>query len=167
MFFFEKKNQKTFVCLDHDTSRNKSFLVLFFKKGLLASCLMLAAAAPPVTVTGAWARASLPLQDTSAAYMTLRSAAPDSLTGVTGPNGMAMLHRSTHEGGMAGMADMDSLALPAGQVVTLAPGGTHIMLMDLKHRLRAGDTLTLTLHFAHAADQSVSVPVRPVGATGP
>jgi hypothetical protein len=40
-FFFEKKNQKTFACLVNDKAmvvmrlRNKSFLVLFFKKELL------------------------------------------------------------------------------------------------------------------------------------
>ena len=34
-FFFEKKNQKTFFGAVAD-SMDKSFLVLFFKKGLLA-----------------------------------------------------------------------------------------------------------------------------------
>ena len=42
-FFFEKKKQKTFVWLSRffpelRDSEVKSFLVLFFKKGLLASC---------------------------------------------------------------------------------------------------------------------------------
>ena len=95
------------------------------------------------------------------------SAAPDALTGVASKQGMAMLHQSTNAGGMAGMEDMDSLALPAHQAVALAPGGTHIMLMDLKQALRAGDMLTLTLHFAHAPEQTITVPVRPVGASGP
>jgi hypothetical protein len=36
-FFFEKKKQKTFVHLVRDSAA-KSFLVLFFKKGRLASC---------------------------------------------------------------------------------------------------------------------------------
>ncbi len=165
MFFFEKKNQKAFVSLQPG-STDKSFLVLFFKKGLLASCLLLMAAAP-VSVRDAWARASLPHQSASAAYMILRSAAPDSLTGVSIPQGMAMLHQSTRDGGMAGMADMDSLALPARRDVALAPGGAHIMLMDLPRALRAGETLHLILHFAHAPDRDVAVPVRPVGAVGP
>ena len=166
MFFFEKKNQKTFASLQRD-STNKSFLVLFFKKGLLASCLLLAAAAPPVTVRAPWARASLPQQATSVAYMVLHSAAPDALTGVTAMQGMAMLHQSTQNGGMAGMADMENLKLPAGQDVALAPGGAHIMLMDLPRAVRAGETLRLTLHFAHAPDQNVAVPVRPSNAVGP
>jgi copper(I)-binding protein len=138
---------------------------------LILAGLLLAAApaiAAPVTVTDAWARASLPHQNTSAAYMVLSSSKADALTGVTAAEaGMAMLHQSTRSGGMAGMEDMDSLALPAGQAVTLAPGGTHIMLMDLPHPLRAGQTLHLTLHFAHAPDQGVTLPVRPIGSAGP
>jgi len=126
-----------------------------------------AVAGATVKVTGAWARASLPRQNASAAYMVLQSATPDALTGVSSPLGMAMLHQSTHSGSMEGMADMDSLPLPAGQAVALAPGGTHIMLMDLPHALRAGDTLHLTLHFAHAPDQAVAVPVWPARASGP
>lgn len=140
-------------------------------RGLVLAGLLLGAgpafAGPPVKVNGAWARASLPGQNASVAYMVLQSGAPDALTGVSSPAGMAMLHQSTHSGGMAGMTDMDSLPLPAGQPVALAPGGAHIMLMDLPHALRPGDTLHLTLHFAHAADQAVAVPVRPAGASGP
>ena len=144
-------------------------MVLFFKKGLLLFTLVpgIASAAPPVSVTAAWARASLPHQDTSAAYMVLQSATADTLTSVTMDQGMAMLHQSTRKGGMAGMEDVDGLALPAARAVALAPGGTHVMLMDLKQPLRPGDTLRLTLHFAHAAPLTVAAPVRPVGATGP
>jgi hypothetical protein len=44
-FFFEKKNQKTFVNLDHacETARrqiHESFLLLFFKKEVLTSFLL-------------------------------------------------------------------------------------------------------------------------------
>ena len=136
-------------------------------KLLLAALLLAASTAQAVTVTGAWARACLPGQNSSAAYMVLRSAASDALTGVALSQGTAMLHQSTHMGDMMGMADVETLPLPAGQAVPLAPGGTHIMLMDLKQKLRPGDTVKLTLHFAHAPDQDVAVKVRPVGASGP
>jgi len=41
MFFFEKKNQKTFASLEtcvetHVAKKHKSFLLLFFKKEVLA-----------------------------------------------------------------------------------------------------------------------------------
>jgi copper(I)-binding protein len=127
-----------------------------------------AAHAAPVEVSGAWARATLPHQNEGVAYLTLRSAGGDTLTGVDSPQaGMAMLHQTTQAGGMSSMSDVDSVALPPGQAVALAPGGTHIMLMDLKQPLKPGDTLHLTLSFAHGGKQDVAVPVRPVGASGP
>jgi copper(I)-binding protein len=127
-----------------------------------------ALAAAPVSVTGAWTRATLPHQSEGAAYLTLQSQSGDTLTDISSPEaGMVMLHQSTQKGGMAGMEDMDSLALPAGKTVTLAPGGTHLMLMDLKRSLKPGDTLHLSLHFAKGGSQDVAVPVLPVRATGP
>jgi copper(I)-binding protein len=127
-----------------------------------------ALAAGPVSVTGAWTRATLPHQNVGAAYLTLQSASGDTLTDASSPEaGMVMLHQSTQTGGMAGMEDMDSLKLPAGKPVTLAPGGMHLMLMDLKRSLKPGDTLHLSLHFAKGGSEDVAVPVLPVRATGP
>jgi periplasmic copper chaperone A len=135
---------------------------------LAVAALALAAPPPPqVVVTGAWARATLPHQDTGVVYMILRSATPNLLAGVSSQEaGMAMLHKDTQEGGMEGMADMDSVTLPANQPVVFAPHGMHIMLMDLKHKLKPGDTVHLHLQLAHGT-QDIDVPVRPVGATGP
>jgi hypothetical protein len=127
-----------------------------------------AAPATPVSITGAWARASLPHQENTAAYMTLRSTAGDTLTGVDSADaGMVMLHQTTSKGGMSDMSDMESLALPAGKSVALAPGGMHLMVMDVKHPLAAGDILRLVLHFTHAGDVTATVPVLAATATGP
>jgi periplasmic copper chaperone A len=64
----------------------------------------------------------------------------------------------------------DGLPLPAGQPVELKPGGYHVMLMDLKRSLKAGDTVAVSLVF-EAPDRSreirvLAVPVRALGATG-
>jgi len=127
-----------------------------------------AAAAAPVSITGAWARASLPHQENTAAYMTLLSAGGDTLTGVDSADaGMVMLHQTTSKGGMSDMSDMESLALPAGKAVALAPGGMHLMVMDVKHPLAAGEKLQLVLHFTHAGDVTATVPVLAATATGP
>ena len=144
------------------------------RHAVLTAILLVAAAAAahagiqvPVAVTGAWTRATLPHQDTAAVYMTLESQAGDELDGVSSPEAdMAMLHVSSTHGGMDSMDDLDRLALPANQAVPLAPRGMHIMLMGLKHPLKAGDILHLRLHLGHGI-QDVSVPVRSVGATGP
>jgi len=123
---------------------------------------------PPVSVSGAWARATAPGQTDGVAYMTLESKAADRLTGAASPDAdMAMLHSTTQQGDMSGMQDMDGLDMPAGQKVTLAPHGMHLMLMGLKHPLVAGEKLDLELDFAKAGKLHVTVPVQPLGASGP
>ena len=127
-----------------------------------------AAAAPPVLISNSWARASLPHQTSTAAYLTLQSAGGDLLTGIDSTDAdMVMLHQTTTMGGMSSMSDMDSLALPAGKPVSLAPGGTHLMIMDMKHPIAAGGTLHLILHFSHAGAVKCDVPVLAANATGP
>ena len=39
----------------------------------------------------------------------------------------------------------NGLELPAGKTVELKPGGYHVMLMDLKRSLKAGDVVPVTL----------------------
>ena len=80
----------------------------------------------------------------------------------------AELHQTTNENGVMHMLPLpDGLALPAGQGVTLAPGGLHVMLMGLRHPLKQGETLALTLTFEHAAPVTVQVPVQAAGASSP
>jgi copper(I)-binding protein len=121
-----------------------------------------------VTASNAWVRAPAPGQDSAAGYVALTSPTADALTGVDATGfGMAMLHVSKTQNGISSMADLDSIRLPAGQTVTLKPGGFHIMLMDFKAPPKVGSTVRLTFHFMHAKDVSVAAPVKPVTARGP
>lgn len=134
----------------------------------MLAALTLAAAPAPVQVTGAWVRATAPHQDEAAAYMTLTSRDADRLTGIASAQaGMAMLHTTDHEAGVMRMREADGIDLPAGQAVALAPGGTHVMLGDLQGPLKAGQTVVLSLRFAHAAPMEVRAAVLPIGARGP
>jgi hypothetical protein len=54
------------------------------------------------------------------------------------------------------------LDLPAGKAVALKPGGFHVMLMDLKQALKAGDTVPLTLVVEGAASQRETIEVKAV-----
>jgi len=127
-----------------------------------------AADAAPIEVSGAWARATAPGQTDGVVYMVLNSAAADRLTSAASPDAeMAMLHGTTQKDGMSGMQDIESLALPAHKKVVLAPHGTHLMLMGLRHPLMAGATLEIDLVFAKAGKVHVTVPVQPLGASGP
>jgi copper(I)-binding protein len=112
-----------------------------------------------------WARASAGAATTGAAYVTLKGGAqPDALVGVSTPiAASADVHESLTENGVSKMRAIPSLPVPAGQVVTLAPGGYHIMLVGLKHPLTAGQTFPLTLTFSHAAPVTVEVNVQAMG----
>ena len=122
----------------------------------------------PVQVTGAWARATAPGQNSGAVYLTITAAAADRLLSAASPDAhAAMLHQTTHMGAMSGMADMASAPIPAGGTLAFTPGGAHIMLMGLPHALRAGSRIGLDLTFAHAGTVHVSVPVQPITAAGP
>ena len=61
------------------------------------------------------------------------------------------------------MRAADTLALPAGRAVRLAPGGYHFMLMDLQAPFRNGSRIPMTLRFKDARGKLtkllVTVPV--------
>ncbi len=121
--------------------------------------------APPVEVTGAWARAMLSGQQASAAYMRLTAKTTTRLVDISSPlAGVAEVHDMKMEGDVMKMRLIENLELPAGKTVELKKGGTHLMLMDLKKPLAAGSHLPLTLHFKDAkgvaSRMDITVPVR-------
>jgi copper(I)-binding protein len=74
--------------------------------------------------------------------------------------GMAMLHESSIDSnGVASMQAVEAIDLPAGQTVTLEPGGYHLMFMNLKQDLKVGDQVTIVLQFENAGTIDLSVPV--------
>jgi len=119
-----------------------------------------------VMVHEAWARASAGGATTGAAYVMLMGGdKPDTLVSVSTPvAAMAQVHETTSDHGVMKMRPVADLPIPAGGMVTFAPGGYHVMLMGLKKPLVAGQTFPLTLTFAHAAPVTVDVKVRALGA---
>lgn len=140
----------------------KSLKTLFAAPLLLAAGAALAQA---VKVDDAWARASVPGQQATGAFMTLTAPAGARLVGVSSPvAGVAEMHEMAMQGDVMKMRAIPALELPAGKPVQLKPGGYHLMLMDLKAPLAAGSTvpLTLLLRDAQGAElrQPLQVPVR-------
>jgi copper(I)-binding protein len=135
---------------------------------VFAAALMIAASAAAqegaVEVTDAWARATPGKAENGAVYLTLASSAPDRLTGLATPiAAKAELHMMTMEGSVMKMRPLAGIDLPAGQKVTLKPGGAHIMLVGLKQPLRPGQSFPLTLYFAKAGASEVTVTVAKAG----
>jgi len=113
-----------------------------------------------VEVSGAWARATMPGQKVAGVYMQLRSDVQARLVGVkTDAAKTAEVHQMSHEGGVMRMRRLESLDLPAGKTVTLAPGGYHLMLLDILRPLKAGERVSVTLVLDEAGKR-VELPVQ-------
>lgn len=132
-----------------------------------------------VEISGAWARMSPSMVTAGAAYMTIEVTSEDRLLGVmvdSSVAGTAQVHEtvmaSTGTSDMNGsamsapmngemtMREVDHIDLKAGTPLELAPGGFHIMLMDLAAPLEVGATFEITLRFAEAGEVVVPVEVR-------
>jgi copper(I)-binding protein len=128
----------------------------------LAACQPAAPAGPPtVTVTDAVCRPTPNGRNVTGCYLTLTASGDDRLISVATPAAAsAEIHEMSTEGGIMKMGEMTGgLPLPAGEAVSLAPGGNHVMLMGLTTPLSAGDTVSLTLTFEHAAAYGVRATV--------
>ncbi|MGE5731456.1 MAG: copper chaperone PCu(A)C [Gemmatimonas sp.] len=129
---------------------------------LLLLAPALALAAPPLTITAAWARATPPGVTTAAAYLTvINDGAADRLLGASSPAArQLLLHAEVEEHGMQHMRPLDGVEVPARGRIELAPGHMHLMLVDIAAPLTPGATIAVTLHFEKAGDLTIDVPVR-------
>lgn len=113
----------------------------------LLFCLS-AAAHAQMSVENVWVRSTVPAQTGTGGFMQLKAEKDARLVGVKSPvAGVAEIHEMKMEGDMMRMARIDALALPAGKLVELKPGSYHLMLMELKQPLAAGQKVPLELLF--------------------
>jgi len=125
-------------------------------KHLIAAALTTACAvsafAQNVTVTDAWARATVQGQKATGAFMKITAKDNARLVGVSSPvAGVAEVHEMKMDKDIMRMAALpNGLELPAGKAVELKPGGYHVMLMDLKAPLVKDTTVPVTLTFQDA-----------------
>jgi copper(I)-binding protein len=119
-------------------------------------------------VENAWARATPGRSETGVAYVTIQSPTADRLVTMSTPVAKkAELHTMEMSGMIMKMRPIGGIDIPAGQPVTLSPGGMHIMLIGLKEPLKAGQSFPLTLSFEKAGKRTVNIAIAKVGAAGP
>ena len=119
-----------------------------------------AAAADAVRVSNAWAPATVAGQSVAGVYMDLTASADATLVGAASAlAARAELHTMSMEGSVMKMRALDKLELPANRVVNLKPGGNHVMLLDLKRALKAGERVPLTLTVRDAKGASATLQV--------
>ncbi len=122
-----------------------------------------------VDVKDAWVRATVAQQKSTGAFMQLNAKADTRLVEVSSPiAGVVELHEMAMDKDVMRMRPVKAgLALPAGQAVELKPGGYHVMLMDLKGPVKAGDVVPVTLVFEGKDGQrstlDVKATARPLG----
>src|SRR4051812_29512977 len=118
-----------------------------------------------IVVADAWARPSATPATPSAAYFVVTDHGPaDRLVSVSTPvSGNAQIHETLQENGVMKMRSVQRLPLEPGKPVAFAPGSYHVMLMELKQPLQAGDSFPLTLTFEKAAPVTVQVKVMAKG----
>ena len=143
----------------------------FFKfphAALILSLLLTAPAyAQEITIKDAWIRGTVQGQGATGAFMEITGKSNARLVGVTSPlTKNVEVHNMKMENGVMRMFPVDSVDLPAGKPVKLAPGGYHVMLMGLQKPLNAGDTVPLQLTFELAGKKretiDLSVAVRDI-----
>jgi copper(I)-binding protein len=99
-----------------------------------------------VSVKEPWVRATVAQQKATGAFMQLVSAAGGRLVSASSPvAGVVEIHEMAMDGNVMKMRAIAGLDLPAGKAVALKPGGYHVMLMDLKQGLQAGQSVPITL----------------------
>ena len=137
----------------------KYFLVLWAGILLLAACQP---GASQIVVQDAWARPA-GAGENGAVFLRITNAWPDddALLTASSPVAAAVeIHRSSIQDGVMSMTPQERVELPSGQEVVFAPGGLHIMLIDLQQDLKVGDTFAVTLRFENLPPQTVTVTVR-------
>jgi periplasmic copper chaperone A len=144
-----------------------------------------AAAEPVIEVSDAWCRTSPAQVNAGACYMEISNTGggEDALTAASVDATVAAsteLHETVASGaddmgteeptttmadggmgtGMMEMRQVPRITIPSGAIVSLEPGGYHVMLLELAEPLTEGTTVTITLTFETAESKTVEAQVR-------
>lgn len=115
-------------------------------------------------IADAYVRSSGSAAQAAAAFMTVQNTgnAADRLIAASAAAiaGTVELHTVVKDGDVMRMRAVPAIDVPAGQTVTLRPGGFHVMLMGLRRPLAPGESIELNLEFEKAGRRTISVPVR-------
>ena len=97
-----------------------------------------------IKIENAYVRATAPGQPAAGAFMKIENGgtAADQLVSASSPAaGEVQLHQMSMEGNVMKMGQVKDIVVPANGSVDLKPGGYHIMLMNIKAPLKAGETV--------------------------
>ncbi len=113
-----------------------------------------------------YARATVAGQKAAGGFMKIENKeAADQLIAASSPvAGEMQLHTMAMDGNVMKMREVKAIDVPANGSVDLKPGGLHLMFMDIKTPLKAGEAVPVKLKFQKAGEVEIKVPVREMGA---
>jgi periplasmic copper chaperone A len=144
----------------------RAFLLLIALPLALAACHK---GAENVEVSRAWVRLSAVPGGPSGGYFTITGGGTDdTLTAVRSVMVERVeLHESMTHGGMATMAPLASVPVPADATVAFAPGAKHAMLFGVNAAVTPGTAIPLNLLFASGKTVEVEAKTVPAGGVAP
>jgi copper(I)-binding protein/putative intracellular protease/amidase len=119
------------------------------------------AATEKMLIRDAWIQEMPPSKKITAAHLVIENLSGKETALVAARTDAAEaveLHRAEMDNGIMRMHKLDRINIPVGKIELT--GELHIMLIDLRAPLKAGDQVQLTLQFANGLEQTVMVPVR-------
>jgi len=149
-----------------------AFVFAAFAIGLIAiSARAEDVKAGDLVITQGWSRATPGGARTGGGFLTIenKGSAPDKLVSASADvAGKVEVHEMAMNDGVMRMRPVEGgLTIDPGKTVKLAPGGYHLMIMELKSPLKQGDKLPVTLQFEKAGKVTVTLDVQAVGASAP
>jgi copper(I)-binding protein len=144
-------------------------LIRFFA-GSIALLTGFAVGAQNVEVKEAWIRGTVPAQKATGAFMEITGkTAMRLIAAESAAASVVEIHQMTMQNGVMKMFAVDSVDVPAGKTLKLAPGGYHVMMMGLKQQMKPGERVPLKLTFEYADKKreslELSVVVRDIAGT--
>jgi copper(I)-binding protein len=126
--------------------------ILFFVTTLISLEIL---AEPDLKIEKAWIGSTEPGDDMSVAYMSLLSHEDLILTSVTSSKiNTIEMHNTILEKGVMKMRMAHEIKIDHDKTFEFKSGGSHLMLMDFKGPLKAGQKVKLILHFKDYKNQS-------------
>ena len=118
-----------------------------------------------IEITGAWARASV--SKNGAAYLTIQNHGDRAhlLIGAETPLARKVeIHTHTMDGQIMRMRKTEKIGIAPNKSIKMAPGGIHLMLINLERKLQQGEEFPLLVKFQSIDPINIKVKVEGIGA---
>ena len=148
--------------------KRNTFALLVVALGFSFSVQAQEAKVGSIKVEQAYTRSTVPGQMAAGGFMKIENkGVADQLVSASSPvAGEVQLHEMAMEGNVMKMRQVKDITVPAGGAVELKPGGLHLMFMNIKAPLTAGESVPVKLKFAKAGEVEVKMPVNAMGQSG-